>query len=36
MLLEEVENWEHVENEMIAPIDMKLLIIHVKKEGKAK
>jgi hypothetical protein len=36
MLLEEVELWEHIENEIVAPTDPKLLAMHNKKEAKAK
>jgi hypothetical protein len=36
MLMEEVEIWEHVEKVIAAPIDLKLLAAHVKKEAKAK
>jgi hypothetical protein len=36
MLLEEAKIWEHVEKEIVAPTDPKLLATHVKKEAKAK
>jgi hypothetical protein len=36
MIMEEVEIWEHVEKEIIAPSHMLKLAAHVKKEAKAK
>jgi hypothetical protein len=36
MLLEEVELWEHVEKEIIAPTNLKQLAKHNKKEAKEK